>query len=74
MMTAVDDYDEAEDALALFVFHESRAGIRGLVESGLTTVPPPFLTPTSSISSAATEALVAPFVDLTLPRSHSRPM
>ena len=33
-------------------------------------MPPLFLTPTASISLAATEALVASFVNLTLPRSH----
>lgn len=69
-MAAVDD-DYDEDALALFDFYESRAGVRGLVESGVTTVPPPFLTPAASISTAATEVLVAPSVDLSLPRSQA---
>ena len=60
----------SQSTLALFDFHESRAGVRGLVESSVTTVPLPFLTPTESISSAATEALVASSVELTLPHSH----
>lgn len=57
-----------KDALAMFDFHESRAGVRGLVESGVTTVPGLFLAPTAPISSAA-KVLVAPSVDLSLPRS-----
>jgi hypothetical protein len=68
-MAAVNNYDE-EDALALFDFHESCVGVRGVIESDVTKVLPPFLTPTASISSAAMEALVAPSVILTLPRSH----
>jgi hypothetical protein len=68
-MAAVNNYDD-EDALALFDFHESCAGIHGLVESGVTKVPPPFLMHTTSISAVAAEALVTPSVDLTLPRSH----
>jgi hypothetical protein len=35
-----------------------------------TKVPPPFLMHTTLISAAAAEALVTPFVDLTLPHSH----
>jgi hypothetical protein len=68
-MAAVNNYDK-EDALALFDFHESCVGVRGVVESDVTKVLPPFQMPTASISSAAMEALVAPSIDLTLPRSH----
>jgi hypothetical protein len=69
MMPAVDENEE-EDALALFDFHKSGVDVHGLVESGVTTMPQLFLTPTASISSAATYALVSPYVDLTIARSH----
>ncbi|WVZ70272.1 hypothetical protein U9M48_018949 [Paspalum notatum var. saurae] len=69
MTIAGDEYDD-EAALAVFDFHESRGGVCGLVESGVTKVPPLFVTPTAPISTAAGAAFVAPTVDLLLPRSH----
>ncbi|OEL17521.1 1-aminocyclopropane-1-carboxylate oxidase-like protein 1 [Dichanthelium oligosanthes] len=65
-MASVDD----EAALAVFQFHESRGGVRGLVEAGVTTVPPLFLRPTTPVSSAA-RSMVVPSIDLSLPRSHA---
>ncbi|RCV25701.1 hypothetical protein SETIT_5G186100v2 [Setaria italica] len=58
------------DALAVFEFHESRGGVRGLVESGVTTVPPLFLAPVAPVSSAAGNFSI-PSVDLSLPRPHA---
>ncbi|TKW14820.1 hypothetical protein SEVIR_5G192900v4 [Setaria viridis] len=68
-MAATEDYD-AEAALASF--HESRAGVRGLVESGVTAVPPIFLTataPSPQSPASTTTAFAIPAVDLSLPRS-----
>ncbi|RLN22443.1 hypothetical protein C2845_PM07G10150 [Panicum miliaceum] len=66
-MAATKDYDAAA---ALAVFHESRTGVRGLVESGATAVPSIFLTAaTPSPQSPATTAFAIPAVDLSLPRS-----
>ncbi|TVU42799.1 hypothetical protein EJB05_09222, partial [Eragrostis curvula] len=66
-------YDAAS---ALAEFHETRAGVRGLVESGVTTVPPIFLMPAATSSSdpsssttTAASPLSIPVVDLSLPRS-----
>lgn len=67
--TTVDNYTK-EGALALFDFHESHAGVRSLVEFGITTVPQPFLMPTTSICSATMEAFVSLSVGLTLPCSY----
>jgi isopenicillin N synthase-like dioxygenase len=60
--------DRDRDALdAVLKFHESRLGVRGLVESGVATVPPLFL---AHVSSAAGNFAV-PSVDLSLPRAHA---
>ncbi|TVU08352.1 hypothetical protein EJB05_41755, partial [Eragrostis curvula] len=63
-------YDAAS---ALAAFHDTRAGVRGLVESGVTAVPPIFLMPATaspwSSSPAPTTAFAIPVVDLSLPRS-----
>lgn len=65
-MAATEDYDTAG---AVAVFHESRAGVRGLVESGVNAIPRIFLTPTSpSPRSPTTTAFAIPAVDLSLPR------
>ncbi|KAL6607980.1 hypothetical protein ACP70R_041043 [Stipagrostis hirtigluma subsp. patula] len=63
--------DDHAAAASLAAFHESRAGVRGLVESGaVTAVPPMFLRPTTATPpSSATRAFVVPSVDLSLPRS-----
>ncbi|PUZ56385.1 hypothetical protein GQ55_5G294300 [Panicum hallii var. hallii] len=61
--------DDDDDALAVFRFHESRGGVRALVESGVTTVPPLFLAPTTPAVSSAAMNFVVPSVDLSLPRS-----
>ncbi|TVU34000.1 hypothetical protein EJB05_15821, partial [Eragrostis curvula] len=64
-MAAADDYDAAA---ALAAFHDSRGGVRSLVESGVTAVPPLFLVPTADPpSSAATDFFAIPTVDLSLP-------
>ncbi|CAO2208344.1 unnamed protein product [Urochloa humidicola] len=61
------DYDAAA---ALAAFHESRAGVRGLVESGVTAVPTIFLTPTATAPppQSPAAAFSIPAVDLSLPR------
>ncbi|CAO2165097.1 unnamed protein product [Urochloa humidicola] len=63
--------DEA-DARAVFEFHETRGGVRGLVESGVTSVPPAFVAPIPPVPSAAgAAAFAAPSVDLSLPRAQA---
>jgi len=65
-MAAAEDYDTAA---AVAVFHQSRAGVCGLVQSGVNTIPPLFLMPTSpSPWSPTTTAFAIPAVDLSLPR------
>ncbi|CAO2190519.1 unnamed protein product [Urochloa humidicola] len=68
VMMAHHAADEA-DARAVFELHETRGGVRGLVESGVTSVPPQFVAPVPPVSSAA--ALAAPSVDLSLPRAQA---
>ncbi|GJN38965.1 hypothetical protein PR202_gb28051 [Eleusine coracana subsp. coracana] len=64
-----DDYDAAS---AVAEFHESRGGVHGLLESGVTTVPLIFLTPpTASPWSPSPAAFAFPVVDLSLPRAHT---
>ncbi|PAN45709.1 hypothetical protein PAHAL_9G136000 [Panicum hallii] len=67
-MAAAGDYD-AEAELARF--HESRAGVRGLVESGVTAVPPLFFAPTvpAPQAPATPPAFTVPVVELSLPRA-----
>ncbi|KAK3160977.1 hypothetical protein QOZ80_1BG0069710 [Eleusine coracana subsp. coracana] len=64
-----EDYDATSTALA--EFHESRGGVRGLVESGVTVVPRLFLAPAlpHPPSAAAAAAFTIPSVDLSLPCS-----
>jgi isopenicillin N synthase-like dioxygenase len=64
-MAATEDYDTAA---AVAVFHESRAGVRGLVQSGVNAIPPLFLVPTSPSPRSPTTAFAIPAVDLSLPR------
>jgi isopenicillin N synthase-like dioxygenase len=64
-MAATEDYDTAA---AVAVFHESRAGVRGLVQSGVNAIPPIFLVPTSPSPRSPTTAFAIPAVDLSLPR------
>ncbi|KAL6884636.1 hypothetical protein ACP4OV_010572 [Aristida adscensionis] len=70
MATCDDDYDAAA---ALAAFHDSRAGVRGLAESGVAVVPPMFLRPATASSPASpattSAAFLVPSVDLSLPRS-----
>ncbi|CAO2203643.1 unnamed protein product [Urochloa humidicola] len=61
-----DDADEA----AVFQFHMTRGGVRGLVESGVAFVPPQFVAPVPPVTSAA-GAFAAPSVDLSLPRAQA---
>ncbi|CAO2177097.1 unnamed protein product [Urochloa humidicola] len=68
-MAAAEDHDATAAALAAFL--ESRAGVRGLVESGVTAVPPIFLTPTApppQQQQSPAAAFAIPAVDLSLPR------
>ncbi|KAK1665169.1 hypothetical protein QYE76_053328 [Lolium multiflorum] len=69
-MAAADDYD---GATALAEFRASRAGVRGLVESGITSVPRLFLAPRPSSPCTPPAENEIPFaiptVDLALPRS-----
>ncbi|KAF8670736.1 hypothetical protein HU200_050401 [Digitaria exilis] len=67
-MAATKDHDAAA---ALAAFHESRAGVRGLVESGVNAVPPIFLTasPQPQSSPPTPAAFSIPAVDFSLPRS-----
>ncbi|CAN6287251.1 unnamed protein product [Urochloa humidicola] len=72
MATAHDDYDAAGE---LARFHGSRAGVRGLVESGVTAVPPLFTTTTtmpavshSPATPSSSAFITIPVVDLSLPR------
>uniref|UniRef100_A0A8R7V2L5 Fe2OG dioxygenase domain-containing protein n=2 Tax=Triticum urartu TaxID=4572 RepID=A0A8R7V2L5_TRIUA len=72
---AADDYDAA---VALAEFQAARAGVRGLIESGITSVPPLFLVPsTISPSPPPLESEIIftiPSVDLALPHSSSLPL
>ncbi|KAM0873898.1 hypothetical protein ACQ4PT_037770 [Festuca glaucescens] len=69
-MAAADDYD---GAAALAEFHASRAGVRGLVESGITSVPRLFLAPSTPCPAPAPVedeiSFAIPTVDFALPRS-----
>ncbi|CAO2179640.1 unnamed protein product [Urochloa humidicola] len=73
-MAATEDYDAAA---ALAAFHESRAGVHGLVESGVTAVSPIFLTPTAppppppQQQQPPAPAFAIPAVDLSLPRRYT---
>ncbi|KAG1358762.1 putative 1-aminocyclopropane-1-carboxylate oxidase [Cocos nucifera] len=68
-MATADGYDRLA---ALKEFDESKTGVRGLVESGVTTIPPIFRHPhlrTSAVAVAATSPdLSIPTIDLSLPR------
>jgi isopenicillin N synthase-like dioxygenase len=69
-MAANNNYDTAA---ALAKYHESGGGVRSLVESGVTSVPPyfQFLTPESpgSAPGLKTATFTIPTVDLSLPRT-----
>uniref|UniRef100_A0A0D9V1S5 Fe2OG dioxygenase domain-containing protein n=1 Tax=Leersia perrieri TaxID=77586 RepID=A0A0D9V1S5_9ORYZ len=72
-MAAAAAAEERDGALSLAEFHATRAGVRGLVDSGITTVPPLFLAPppgyyTPSSTTASSLATI-PTVDLSLPRA-----
>lgn len=67
-MAATEDYDTAA---AVAEFHESRAGVRGLVQSGVNAIPPIFRMPkptSPTPPSPTTTAFAIPTVDLSLPR------
>ncbi|CAO2183829.1 unnamed protein product [Urochloa humidicola] len=59
------------DARSVFQFHETRGGVRGLVESGVDSVPPLFVAPVAPVSSAVGTSFAAPSVDLSLPRAQA---
>ncbi|XP_040380130.1 1-aminocyclopropane-1-carboxylate oxidase homolog 4-like [Oryza brachyantha] len=61
-------------AASLAEFHASGAGVRGLVESGVTAVPPLFLAPGTTPAATTAAAFAIPSVDLSLPRSVTVPL
>ncbi|KAJ0987243.1 hypothetical protein J5N97_005599 [Dioscorea zingiberensis] len=65
MTTAMVGFDRAE---AVKEFDETKAGVKGLVDSGITALPPIFHHPNPHLSPAASH-LSIPTVDLSLPRS-----
>ncbi|KAI5001599.1 hypothetical protein ZWY2020_026249 [Hordeum vulgare] len=67
-----DDYDATA---ALDEFYASRTGVCGLVESGVTIVPPLFLAPNSPPPPPlGATSFVIPTIDLSLPRSAIVPL
>ncbi|KAK8504593.1 hypothetical protein V6N12_017135 [Hibiscus sabdariffa] len=73
MATAVNvsgekHYDRAAEIKR---FDESKMGVKGLVDSGLTTIPPIFIHPTDTLSDLKTkpQSVVVPTIDLSGPRS-----
>uniref|UniRef100_A0A0E0JJU7 Fe2OG dioxygenase domain-containing protein n=2 Tax=Oryza punctata TaxID=4537 RepID=A0A0E0JJU7_ORYPU len=74
--------DECDAAASLAEFHASRAGVHGLVESGVTALPPLFLAPGCGSgrspppppATTTTAASAIPTVDLSLPRSATVPL
>uniref|UniRef100_A0A0E0C3A4 Fe2OG dioxygenase domain-containing protein n=1 Tax=Oryza meridionalis TaxID=40149 RepID=A0A0E0C3A4_9ORYZ len=80
-MAAAEERDAAA-ASSLAEFHASRAGVRGLVESGATAVPPLFLLPPGCGRERSppppppqrATAFAIPTVDLSLPRSATVPL
>ncbi|KAL4378885.1 hypothetical protein GQ457_02G030930 [Hibiscus cannabinus] len=73
MATAVNvsgekHYDRAAEIKR---FDESKMGVKGLVDSGLTTIPPIFIHPTPTLSDLKTkpQSVVVPTIDLSGPRS-----
>ncbi|CAL4976028.1 unnamed protein product [Urochloa decumbens] len=63
-------FEDDADEEAVFQFHMTRGGVRGLVESGVAFVPPQFVAPVPPVTSAA-GAFAAPSVDLSLPRAQA---
>jgi isopenicillin N synthase-like dioxygenase len=68
---AMAAHDNCDTAAALAKYHESGGGVRGLVESGITSVPPYFRvgSPAGSTPVLKTTAFAIPTVDLSLPRT-----
>uniref|UniRef100_A0ACD5XH85 Uncharacterized protein n=1 Tax=Avena sativa TaxID=4498 RepID=A0ACD5XH85_AVESA len=67
--------DEYDATAALAEFYASRTGVRGLVESGVATVPPLFLAPNSPPPTPlGNTSFVIPTIDLSLPRSATVPL
>ncbi|KAM0821294.1 hypothetical protein ACQ4PT_072352 [Festuca glaucescens] len=67
-MAAKDNYDTA--AALVKCHHESRGGVRGLVESATTSVPPYFQSPApGSPGVEKTTTFAMPIIDLSLPRT-----
>ncbi|CAM0902863.1 unnamed protein product [Alopecurus aequalis] len=65
-MAGADGY---EIPASVAEFHATRAGVRGLVESGVVSVPPFFLAPCSYPTPSPATTLSVPTVDLSGPRS-----
>ncbi|KAM0912043.1 hypothetical protein ACQ4PT_013062 [Festuca glaucescens] len=67
-MAAKDNYDTA--AALVKCHHESRGGVRGLVESVTTSMPPYFQSPApGSPGVEKTTTFAMPIIDLSLPRT-----
>ncbi|KAK1699077.1 hypothetical protein QYE76_015774 [Lolium multiflorum] len=72
-MAAKDNYGTA--AALVKCHHESRGGVRGLVESGITSVPPYFQSPApGSPAVERTTTFAMPTIDLSLPRAAIVPL
>ncbi|KAJ0987242.1 hypothetical protein J5N97_005598 [Dioscorea zingiberensis] len=65
MTTSIGGFDRVK---ALKEFDDTKAGVKGLVDSGITTIPAIFRHPNLHLSPAASH-LSIPTVDLSLPRS-----
>ncbi|KAK9042321.1 hypothetical protein V6N11_017398 [Hibiscus sabdariffa] len=68
MATAENHYDRAEEVKR---FDALKMGVKGLVDSGLTTIPPFFIHPPETLSDLKTKpkSVVIPTIDLSAPRS-----
>ncbi|KAL4351717.1 hypothetical protein GQ457_06G017070 [Hibiscus cannabinus] len=68
MATAENHYDRAEEVKR---FDALKMGVKGLVDSGLTTIPPFFIHPPQTLSDLKTKpkSVLIPTIDLSAPRS-----
>ncbi|KAK8628276.1 hypothetical protein V6N13_063985 [Hibiscus sabdariffa] len=71
MATVVNGENHYDRAVEVQRFDESKIGVKGLVDSGLTTIPPIFIHPIDTLSDlkAKPQSVVVPTIDLSGPRS-----
>ncbi|KAL4379702.1 hypothetical protein GQ457_02G030910 [Hibiscus cannabinus] len=71
MATALKDENHYDRAVEVKRFDESKLGVKGLVDSGLTTIPSIFIHPPETLSDLKPEfkSVVIPAIDLSGPRS-----